>query len=181
MQEHLQHFSELFAELAVIGDAMEEKDKVISILASLPDSYSIIVTALEAMADVQSMESVTERLLHEESKQKPKNEENALMAGQQTLDKNKNFNTKKNFRCYECSKVGHIKKNCRIFLKKEKESAKITEEKENLMLSISALLVKENCSEFSWIVDSGASNQMCYIKEKFNSFQSLEKSIPVEI
>lgn len=39
-------------------------------LASLPDSYSMLVTALEVNMEVPKFEVVTERLLHEE--QKPK-------------------------------------------------------------------------------------------------------------
>ena len=39
-------------------------------MASLPKSFDILVTALEASPDVPKMEIVTERLLHEDSKQK---------------------------------------------------------------------------------------------------------------
>ena len=41
-------------------------------LASLPESFSSRVTALEASEEVPTMESVTERLLHHETKQKQK-------------------------------------------------------------------------------------------------------------
>ena len=60
--------TELFNELSVIGAAMEEEDKVVTLLASLPDSFNMLVTASEANAEVPSMEVVTERLLHEERK-----------------------------------------------------------------------------------------------------------------
>ena len=52
MQLHLKKFTELFDELAVVGDAVEEEDRVINVLASLPDSFSTLVTALEAMDNV---------------------------------------------------------------------------------------------------------------------------------
>jgi hypothetical protein len=38
--------------------------------ASLPDTYDVLVTVLEANKDVPKMEVVTERLLHEERKLK---------------------------------------------------------------------------------------------------------------
>ena len=44
---------------------MEEEDKVVTLLASVPDLFDILKTALEAHIDVPSMEAVTERLLHE--------------------------------------------------------------------------------------------------------------------
>jgi hypothetical protein len=50
--------------LAVIGAAMEEEDKVVTLLASLkPETYNMLVTALEASTEVPQVELVTERLL----------------------------------------------------------------------------------------------------------------------
>ncbi|KAF2358692.1 hypothetical protein FHG87_010554 [Trinorchestia longiramus] len=48
LQDHLKVFVELFEELAIIGDAMEEEERVIILLSSLPDRFSTLVTALEA-------------------------------------------------------------------------------------------------------------------------------------
>ena len=73
VQEHIRKLiTELFEELAVIGDPMKEEDQVVNLLASLPESFNVLVTALESNADVPKMEVVTERLLHEERKQKDK-------------------------------------------------------------------------------------------------------------
>ena len=66
LQSHLKRFVELFDKQAVIGDAVDEEDKVINLLASLPEGYSTIVTALESMDKVPTWAAVTERLLHEE-------------------------------------------------------------------------------------------------------------------
>ena len=64
--------TELFNELAIVGDAIDEEDHVVYLLASLPDSLNKLVTALEANEDVPKMEVITERLLHTERKQKVK-------------------------------------------------------------------------------------------------------------
>ena len=50
---------------------MKEEDQVVYLLASLPESYSVLVTALEASADVPSLAVVTERLLHRNKDEKP--------------------------------------------------------------------------------------------------------------
>ena len=63
---------ELFNELAIVGDAIQEEDRVVYLLASLPDSFNTLVTALEASEDVPKMEIVTERLLHAERKEREK-------------------------------------------------------------------------------------------------------------
>ena len=56
---------ELFNELAIVGDVIQDEDHVIYLLVSLPDSFSTLVTALEANEEVPKMEIVTERILHE--------------------------------------------------------------------------------------------------------------------
>ena len=72
VQAHIKAITELFNELAIVGDAIEEEDQVVYLLASLPYSFNTLVTALEANEDVPKMEVVTERLLHAERKQKEK-------------------------------------------------------------------------------------------------------------
>ena len=73
IQEHIEAITETFNELSVIGDKIEDEDKVVYLLASLPESYDMLVTAFEANGDVPYMKMVTERLLHEERKKKERN------------------------------------------------------------------------------------------------------------
>ena len=72
VQDHIKAMTELFNELVIVGDAIEEEDRVVYLLASLPDLYNTLVTALEAHEEVLKMEVVTEKLLHAERKQKEK-------------------------------------------------------------------------------------------------------------
>ena len=52
--------TEIFNELGAIDDPITEEDHVVHLLASLPESYDILVTALEASVEVPKMEIVTE-------------------------------------------------------------------------------------------------------------------------
>ncbi len=61
---------EVFEELSIVGDPIKTEGRVVRSLASLPASYDVLVTALEANEDVPKMEIVTERLLREELKLK---------------------------------------------------------------------------------------------------------------
>ena len=72
VQDHIKAMIELFNELAIVGDVIEEEDRVVYLLASLPDSFNTLVTALEANEEVPKMEIATERILHADSKQKEK-------------------------------------------------------------------------------------------------------------
>ena len=112
--------SEIFEGLTVIGDAVSEEDRVVHLLASLPESYNMLVNALEEQSEnILEWEPVTERLLHQESKLKEKvtvpleDGRKALTAGQ-----NKGF--RKTFTCHYCHKPGHFKKDCRKYLAAQK-------------------------------------------------------------
>ena len=65
VQEHVKAMTEIFNELAVIGEEILEEVRVVYLLASLPKSFNALVTALEANAEIPRMEIVTERLLNE--------------------------------------------------------------------------------------------------------------------
>ena len=60
--------TETFNALTVIGDMITEEDRMVHLLASLLESYRVLVTALEACAEVPKIETVTEQLLYEERK-----------------------------------------------------------------------------------------------------------------
>ena len=51
IQDHVKTLTKIFNELAVIGDTIEDDDRVIYLLASLPESYDMLVTALEANSE----------------------------------------------------------------------------------------------------------------------------------
>ena len=100
LQEHIKQFVKLFAEL-LIGDNFEEEDRVICLLASIPEA------ALEASEQVPSWDTVVEQLLHVDG-ERTQNSDAALL-----------IKPKKNSsKCFECGKVGQVKKKCRVFLGK---------------------------------------------------------------
>jgi hypothetical protein len=167
--------TELFNELAIVGDAIEEEDRVVYLLASLPDSFNTLVTALEASEDVPKMEVVTERLLHAERKQKEKSSpdysgETAMM-------------TKRQFRgrgpqCHYCKRYGHIQRNCTKRIKAEEEKGKQggseavggKSSKGNKVGLITRHVLGVREPAHDWIVDSGATCHICNSKELFENF-----------
>ena len=110
VQDHIKAMIEIFDSLSVVGDPIYEEDRVVHLLASLPDSYNLLVTALEASEDVPKMEVITEHLLHEERKSKDRadtstNAEKAMNSRQRPR--------RKALRCHHCGRLGHIKRKCR--------------------------------------------------------------------
>ena len=94
--------SEICDELSAIGETVGEEDRVVYLLASLLESYSVLVTALEANADVPSLAIVREKLLQEKTKMKSKLSQKEVLA----------VGFKKKLRCHFCNKPEHFKKDC---------------------------------------------------------------------
>ena len=61
VQKDIKAMTAIFNGLSVIGDPISDEDRVVHLLASLPESYNVLVTALEANEAVPKMEVVTER------------------------------------------------------------------------------------------------------------------------
>lgn len=69
MTDHLKRLKEMAGKLAAIGSPIATEDQVVTLLASSPDSYSTIVTVLEAHVDDLSVSFLQQALLNEEKKQ----------------------------------------------------------------------------------------------------------------
>ena len=181
VQQHIKSMIEIFESLSVVGYVVEEEDRVVHILASLPDSFQMLVTALEASPEVPKLEVVLERLMHEEKKLKEKSEQ--IRTPQDAL-----FIRSKSRgpTCFNCGEIGHIQKFCPELKKKnEEEGAKITKkqnEQSSFMChrdrqsydsdsdsdSIECIALVSQVStekKKEWIVDSAASRHMCNIIE----------------
>ena len=101
VQDHIRSMTEVFNELSVIGVELNNEDRVVHLLASLPECYSTLVTALEANAEVPIMETVIERLLHEEQERSFSGsitKDGAMMA------RNRRQHKRKGPKCCNCQK-----------------------------------------------------------------------------
>ena len=177
VQDHVKTMTELFNELAIVGGAIEDEDQVVYLLASLPDSFNTLVTALEASEAVPQMEVVIERLLHTERKQKEKSSSDPSAE--------KAMTTKRQFKgrgpqCGYCKRYGHIQKNCYDRIKVEETKAKQETGKGKRfksnkvgLVACHALGVQDSTDD--WIVDSGATCHICNSEALFDELEPLSK------
>ena len=203
VQEHVKALTEIFNELSVIGDNIDDEDRVIYLLASLPDSYEILVTALEANTEVPNMETVIERLLHEERKLKEKNQD-SLPSRNSKEEAMTVMHKKRGPRCHFCNKFGHIQRNCR---EREKKSAlerggsnsylSKTKHKVNsvntrgqsddtdsdevglVFQHVLSADVANKQADTEWIIDSGATCHVCHDRSLFTELQNLKKPLDI--
>ena len=198
VQNHIKSMIEIFESLSVVGYVVEEEDRVVHLLASLPDSYQMLVTALEANSEVPKLEVVTERLLHEEKKLSEKSEqykppENALLVRSRASGGPV---------CFYCGESGHIKKFCEEWKKKIEEEEKKGKMKQNEESSFFcqraksrfdsdseseveciALASQASTVEHSnhWVIDSAASHHMCNDSSAMRNLKELDTSQQIKV
>ncbi len=116
VNEHLKVLQEIFDSLAVLEDPVTENKHVMFILASLRESFQMMVTALAASTeDVHSLADMKERLRSEELRQNhtsvAEDEEKKVFAAIQGYGRKKYQKSK--LTCHYCGKIGHFKRDCR--------------------------------------------------------------------
>ena len=187
VQSHIKTMVEIFNELNAIEDKITEEDKVVYLLASLPDSYNMLVTALEASAEVPKFEVVTERILHEETKISVRSSSAENSASGNALS---SFGKRRRtgIKCFFCDMPGHIKRNCHLFKKENSKNSKSEVKHGKLVKSDSddeivlhALSSSDLEVSNSWIVDSGASNHMTHDESLFLNMRNLNKPISISL
>lgn len=176
MQQHIIRVQELASQLKTAGIKLEPGDEIAGLLASMPDSYDGLVTALESRdEDTLTFELVSGKLLDEYQRrtengatgqnvdsamnsvasfqpQKIQQQQNARQQQPQRFaNKNGNKKNKETRTCYHCGKPGHLKSDCRK-LKSEKASTEHKGSKANVLNSDQS----KKGEQFSFVMREGA-------------------------
>ena len=173
VERHLKQMKELTDRLAAIGAPIAEEDQVVTLLGSLPKSYSTFVTAVEARENV-TLDYLQQALPHEEQKMEVKvdvpRRDAALVGGA-----GKKFRPRRTVICFRCKKAGHIQRDCPE-RKKSPHKADVAVEEEESNSAFPASTDRPQTDK--WLVDSGASSHMTCNKEllvDYHEFDSPEK------
>ena len=204
LKDHLDDYNKLLLDLANIGVNVDEEDKALILIYSLPKSYENITTTMLYGRETISLNEVEATLLSNELRLKVQLEHQApnpvqgltvrgrdeQRIGGQGRNKSKT-RSKSRFKrpgvCHYCKKPGHWKNECRLLQsKKEKEQKNKGTISDSASVAVSSAdhssvaddaVFTAACSisqPDTWIVDSGASFHMTPHKEWFTSFRSCD-------
>ncbi|GMG39212.1 unnamed protein product [Aspergillus oryzae] len=188
--EHINKIKTLAEQLDAVNAPVSEDDLVITLLASLSESYQFLITALESRADSLTWELVTARLLHEDMKRKEKGgSADGAAHGQafMTSDngKRKGRQANKTSACHYCGEQGHWIAKCPVRIRENAERqrpqrASVARDEDELgnFLFLVGGESKTTKSSDKWLVDSGATQHMTYSKEYM---QNYKKMSPVDV
>ena len=210
IQGYIKEMVETFDALSVIGEAVEEEERVEHILASLGllEKYSMLVTAFEACPEVPKLEVVTEKLLNEERKiiersqgyfgnKAESSSHDALLVNSGNKPKHSGPPT-----CFYCGQSGHKIKFCEKKKQDEQEEEQKVKRRPEVAnfsyvrnprdeidsdssgdeLECIALINEVSQEKKSkWVIDSAATEHMCHNRKQIRNLRKLKTKKNVKV
>ena len=173
---------------------IDDEDKAMILLCSLPSSYENLVDTLMYRRQTLAMGDVKEALSSKAAIKKETRDGEGLTARGRTENRETSKNKKKrsksrqkNLKCFHCHKEGHFKKDCPEF-KNKKNNAKekngdaaiASEFEESDGYDSAGVLIATNAqTKGNWFLDSGCSFHMCLNKNLFTNYETCDGGIVV--
>ncbi|KAH9743695.1 hypothetical protein KPL70_003390 [Citrus sinensis] len=195
MRDHVDEFNKLILDLENVNVMLEDEDRALILLSSLPDSYEHFVDTLLYGRQTLTLKDVKNALESKDLKKradgkdqitgdglvaKAKTEKKMYKDKKNKNQKEKTDKMKKKRKCYFCQKEGHYIKDCfekKKLEKLQKESsgkADIASVDEGESEDADVLIAADKKSSGEWILDSGCSFHMCPHKDFFVTFKSID-------
>ncbi|KAH9764272.1 hypothetical protein KPL70_001465 [Citrus sinensis] len=194
MKDHVDEFNKLILDLENVNIILENEDRALILLSSLPESYEHFVDTLLYGRQTLSLKDVKDALEYKDLKKRSdmkdqNNAEGLVVKGKPEKKHNKQTKNnskkdkaekkKKKRKCYFCQKEGHYIKDCF-----EKRKLEELQNKSNGKVAVASedecdydeadvLVAAERHPTGEWILDSGCSFHMCPNKRFFKTFESV--------
>ncbi|KAK7255724.1 hypothetical protein RIF29_29143 [Crotalaria pallida] len=201
--DHINNLNTLFAQLTASDFTIKENERAELLLQSLPDSYDQLIINItnNNVSNTLFFDDVAGAILEEESRRKNKEDKlgsssqaEALTmtrgrsmergsSGSQTHGRSKS-QRRKNLKCYNCGKRGHLKKDC--WIKKNTEKSPDATTSQGCVASTSdngEILYSEAAISSKgrkqlpdvWIMDSGATWHMTSRRDWFCTYEPISE------
>ncbi|WRX29264.1 hypothetical protein QQP08_021751 [Theobroma cacao] len=178
LMKHMNEFDEIIDQLKKVDVKVEEKEKTLLFLASLPYSYKVFVESLICEMDTITLEQAQATLMSHEARKKSKEGDRDPNGLALVIETNRRKSTGKGFKggksrsnnvqCFKCKGYRHIKRDC---------PTKGDESNENkgecaFVAEGDVFTISENMDANSdWYLDSAFATHICYQKDYFDLLQ----------
>ena len=194
MLAHINHLRSLHDQLKEMGETVNDKELAMTVLASLPDEFKPLITALDAVGeDSLSYEKVKAMLLNDVDRATDtKKCEDAFTVNRS----GKKFKKPFNGTCHYCQERGHFARDCpkrkakmnteqRNTQRKGKESARCAEKEKKDGVADhdgdEALHTSDVENKSGWIVDSGATQHMTFERDHLTDYVEFKQPCKVNL
>ncbi|KAF6161728.1 hypothetical protein GIB67_009097 [Kingdonia uniflora] len=180
---HLGSLNGIVSELESIGVKVEDEDKALQLIWSLPSSFKHLQPTLMYGKETLSFEEVTSTLLSEERRLKCSKSfgENSTMV----VSGMRSFNRFRKGTCWSCGQSGHYRSDCKAGKGNRASSVRDSESDTNKLAMATSndgdealLMVAADGSHPNkgWVFDSGATMHVCAHKAWFSNYTRCEGS-----
>lgn len=195
IEDQMDDFCKSVDDIESIDEEIRDEDKAILLLNALPKSYEhvkdVMIFGRESTISLEEVQNALRakemQKIHEGKKEPPakglnikkyKGKKKKSADDYKKKDYNKSQDSKDSKGCFECGKPGHLRKNCYIWKRKQKElKCQPSNNADNVQETREAevLNVMQGDAESKWILDSACSFHMCPTKNLFCDLE-MEKS-----
>ena len=193
--ENLDDFNKLILDLADIEIKIDDEDKAVIILNSLPKSFSNFVDTMKYGRESLTLEDVQVALKSKEldiklGKDSHNSGEGLTVRGRtekrdlKGKEKHRSKSHGKKGNCHYCKKPGHYRRDCPDRKKNQEKAKEKEKEKEKESSSASyvedgyesaeVLNISESSTNNNWILDSGCSFHMTPNKSWFETYEQID-------
>ena len=198
---HLDKFDSLVMDLENIDAKIDDEDKALLLLCSLPQSFKHFrdtliygketVSYQEIKSALKSKEQIDKNITGESRENQA---EGLVVRGRMdkrefdsSRSKSRSKSRHRNLECRYCHKMGHIKSDCfklknklkqkEKFVEKTTESAEVSVATDENVGNIFSAIDDRTRSKNEWILDSGCSYHMCPNRDLFSTYESCNGGI----
>lgn len=175
LTEHINTFNRVVSDLERIGSKVEDEDKALLMLVSLPKSYkSLMVTLTYGKSSITSSEVQTALLSYDQREKTSEEGASAGVSDGQGLVVKGNHGGKSKKKkgkpqCHHCKEWGHIRRFCPTYIKAD--GAANIAVKSAADSDCEVLVLASELFDEVWMLDSGSSYHVTSNKEWFSTYK----------
>jgi hypothetical protein len=198
MPEHLNNLNKILADLQNLDVKIDDEDKAVVLINSLPDTYEHLATTLMYGKDTLKFDDVSNALTNDEYRRKDKQAHsrssgalivrgrseskkpsgrNRSASRKRGTSSNRKFPAKDE--CAFCRQKGHWRKDCPKLQTKGKEHKAnvVSMETEDSDSDVALAGTSFDCHSEGWIMDSACTFHICPNKELFSSLDLIDGGV----